>query len=99
MSEIRRKALALGQTAVELYRAWLEPAGFALGSPENPAIRGSHLALHHGEAQRIHRELEEDGRVVTDFRFPRTIRLGLAPLTTRFTDVWDAFDRLRALSY
>jgi kynureninase len=28
--------------------------------------------------------------VITDYREPDRIRYGLAPVTTRFTDVWDA---------
>jgi kynureninase len=35
--------------------------------------------------------------VVPDFRTPDRLRLGPAPLYTRFVDVWDAMDRLRAL--
>jgi kynureninase len=99
LAAIRTKAVALGELGVQLHRAWLAPQGFALGSPEEGVRRGSHLALRHADAQRIHHALARDGRVITDFRFPDTIRLGLAPLTTRFSDVWDAFDRLRALSY
>ena len=32
-----------------------------------------------------------------DFRTPDVIRLGLSPLTTRFTDVYDGLDRVRRL--
>ena len=32
-----------------------------------------------------------------DFRGPDSVRLGIAPLYTRFVDVWDAIDRLRGL--
>ena len=96
---IRAKARALGQLAVDLHHGWLAANGFVLGSPEDPAVRGSHVALRHPDAARLHGELGRRGRVVTDFRFPNTIRMGLAPLTTRFVDVWDAFDRLRELSY
>jgi kynureninase len=35
--------------------------------------------------------------VIPDFRGPDTIRLGIAPLYTRFVDVWDALDRLRGI--
>ena len=35
--------------------------------------------------------------MVPDFRGPDIIRLGVAPLYTRFTDVWDALDRLRGI--
>jgi len=77
----------------------LQPLGFTLGSPTDGRQRGSHFGLRHPDAARLHRALGAPGRVVTDFRFPDTIRMGLAPLTTRFVDVWDAFDRLRELSY
>jgi len=96
---IRDKALALGQLAMERYEAWLRPLGFVAGSPGEGQRRGSHLALCHADAQRLHRDLEHDAGVTTDFRFPNIIRFGLSPLTTRFVDVWDAIDRLRALSY
>jgi kynureninase len=34
---------------------------------------------------------------VPDFRAPDRLRLGPAPIATRFVDVWDALDRLRRL--
>ena len=33
--------------------------------------------------------------MVPDFRTPDRVRLGPAPLYTRFVDVWDAMDRFR----
>ena len=39
----------------------------------------------------------ERAGVVPDFRGPDSIRLGVAPLYTRFVDVWDALDRVRGL--
>ena len=35
--------------------------------------------------------------MVPDFRTPDRLRLGPAPLYTRFVDVWDAMDRLRTV--
>jgi kynureninase len=99
VAAIRAKAVALGTLAVQLTRAWLAPLGFALASPNSAASRGSHLALSHPDARRVHRDLLHRAAVVTDFRVPDLIRIGMSPLTTRFVDVWDAWDRLRALSY
>ena len=33
--------------------------------------------------------------VLPDFRAPNAIRLGLSPLPTDFTEVWDAMDVIR----
>jgi kynureninase len=35
--------------------------------------------------------------VIPDFREPDTIRLGAPPIYTRFTEVFDALDRLASL--
>ena len=35
--------------------------------------------------------------LLPDFRGPDSIRLGVAPLYTRFADIWDALDRVRRL--
>ena len=35
--------------------------------------------------------------MIGDYRAPDRLRLGPAPITTRFTDVWDALDTLRTI--
>jgi kynureninase len=50
----------------------------------------------HPEARMLSQRLIADG-VVVDFRTPDVIRLGLSPLTTRFTDVYDGLDRVRQM--
>jgi kynureninase len=94
---LRAKSLALTELVVERHDAWLAPLGFELGSPRDPQRRGSHVSLRHPEGWAICRALIERADVIPDFRGPDTIRLGIAPLYTRFTDVWDALDRLRRL--
>jgi len=88
------KGRALGELVVALADAWLAPHGVALASPRDPARRGSHVALAHPDAWRLTQALVDRG-VVPDFRTPDRVRLGPAPLYTRFVDVWDAMDCFR----
>ena len=94
---LREKSVAQCELIVALHDAWLDPLGFELGSPREPERRGSHVSLRHAEAWPICRALIERADVIPDFRGPDTIRLGVAPLYTRYVDVWDALDRLRKL--
>ena len=95
IERLRAKGVALTELVIELHDAWLAPLGFALASPRDAAIRGSHVSLAHPDAYRICQALISRARVIPDFRPPDRIRLGPAPITTRFVDVWDAMDRLR----
>jgi kynureninase len=97
IQRLRAKGVALTELVVELHDAWLAPLGFSLASPRDPAVRGAHVSLAHPDAYRISRALVEKAGVVPDFRPPDRIRLGPAPISTRFVDVWDAMDRLRRL--
>jgi kynureninase len=94
---LRAKSIAQTELIIALHDEWLVPLGFTLGSPRDPARRGSHVSLNHPEAWPICRALIERADVVPDFRGPDSVRLGVAPLYTRFVDVWDALDRLRGL--
>ena len=93
---LRDKGIRLTSYLIELADAWLAPFGCELASPRDPARRGSHVTLRHPEAGRISQALIRAG-VIGDFRTPDRLRLGPAPITTRFTDVWDAMDTLRQI--
>ncbi|SHN50587.1 Kynureninase [Geodermatophilus obscurus] len=88
------KGRALGDLVVALADAWLAPHGVLLASPRDPARRGSHVTLASPDAWRLTQALVDRG-VVPDFRTPDRVRLGPAPLYTRFVDVWDAMDCFR----
>ncbi|HEX2754246.1 MAG TPA: kynureninase [Candidatus Limnocylindrales bacterium] len=83
---IRAKGIALTEYAIALHDEWLAPLGFTLGSPRAAARRGSHVSVRRADARQLTRGLIEAG-VLPDFRAPDSIRLGLSPLTTSFTDV------------
>lgn len=95
IERIRAKSVSLTSYLVDLVDAVLAPLGFRLGSPRDAARRGSHVSIRHAEGYRINRALIEEMQVLPDFREPDNIRLGLAPLYTSFSDVWEAVDRLR----
>jgi kynureninase len=97
IDRLRAKGMALTSLIVDLADAWLAPLGFTVGSPRPAERRGSHVALAHPDGGRIARALRERAGVVPDFRAPDRIRLGPAPVASRFVDVWDALDRLRRL--
>jgi kynureninase len=97
VARLREKSTGLTELIAALHDAWLVELGFELGSPRDPARRGSHVALRHDRAWPICRALIERANVVPDFRDPDVIRLGLSPLYTSFAEAWDAMDRLRAL--
>ena len=96
MEAIRAKGIALTSLVVDLFDELPVGYGFVLGSPRDPLQRGNHVSLRHPEGYRIAQALIADG-VVPDFRAPDVLRLGAAPLYTRFVDVWDAFERLRRI--
>jgi len=95
LERIRRKSVRLTSYLVYLADATLAPLGFTLGSPRDPAQRGSHVSVRHPEGYRINLALIEEMNVLPDFREPDNIRLGLAPLYTSFAEVWEAVDRIR----
>jgi kynureninase len=94
---LRKKSIELCELIVALHDAWLAPLGFEIGSPRDPARRGSHISLRHPEAWPICQAMIARAGVIPDYRGPDSIRLGVAPLYTRFTDIWDALDRVRGL--
>lgn len=96
VDRIREKGVALTEYAVSLFDAWLAERGCILGSPRDPARRGAHVSIRHPDAARLCERLIAGG-VVPDFRRPDSIRFGMSPLTTSFSDVRRGLDRLRAL--
>ena len=97
LARLVAKGAALTSYAIELHDELLAPLGFSVGTPRDPRRRGSHVALRHVDAEKLCAALVERG-VLPDFRRPDSIRVGLAPLTTRFVDVWQAITVLDELA-
>ncbi|WP_213453373.1 kynureninase [Rhizomonospora bruguierae] len=94
IDRIAAKARGLGRYACDLYDAWLAPLGLTLASPRDDDRRGAHVTLHHPQAWRMCQALKA-AKVIPDFRTPDRLRLGLAPLYTRYEDVYTGLARLR----
>lgn len=97
LSRLRAKGMALTELALELADEWLVDRGFRVASPRSAPQRGSHLTLEHGDARVLCSQLADLG-VITDFRTPDRIRLGMAALTTSFTDVVRGLEALRSIA-
>ena len=49
MAALRAKSVQQSEYLIGLWAALLEPLGYTLNSPRDPARRGSHVALGHAE--------------------------------------------------
>jgi kynureninase len=88
------KGRALGDYAIALMDARCGGRGFSLLSPRDATERGSHVSFAHAQAWPICQALIAQG-IIGDFRAPDALRLGFAPLYTRFVDVWHAVEAIR----
>jgi kynureninase len=97
MDRLRAKGVALTSYLIALADEWLTQLGFTVASPRDDYRRGAHVSLRHVDAWQISLALIRE-KVIGDYRTPDRVRLGPTPITTRFTDVWDAMDRLRQIA-
>jgi kynureninase len=88
------KGQAITSLATSLFDSWLAEHGFTLASPRDASRRGAQITLHHPNAWQICQALKA-AAVTPDFRTPDRLRLGFAPLYTRFVDVYEGMRRLR----
>jgi kynureninase len=91
---IRAKSMRLTSYLIDLADAWLTPLGGTLATPRTAGRRGGHVTFRHPRAEQIVGQLAA-ANIITDYRTPDRFRLGLSPLTTRFTDVWTAVGAAR----
>lgn len=87
------KAGLLTEVFMSLARTRLGPLGFEVATPAEPERRGAQVSLRHPDGLAIVRAVADRG-VIGDFRPPDLCRFGLAPLYTRFVDLWDAVERI-----
>ena len=98
IENIQRKAGVGTNLMINLYRQWLQPLGYQLGTPERAEERGGHIILIHPEAKQIAYALRRLKNVIPDYREPGAIRLAISPLATSYEEVYEGFKRLKELT-
>lgn len=94
MDRLRAKSVAQTDYLIDLWAERLAPLGFSLNSPQEARWRGSHVSLGHADGLAIDLAMINDMQIIPDFRAPDNIRLGIAPLYTRFVDIHEAVQRM-----
>lgn len=94
---LRAKSIAQTEYLIALWEKRLQPLGFTLNSPRQAEQRGSHVSLGHPEGLRIDLSLIHEMNILPDFRAPDNIRLGIAPLYTRFEEIWQTVEALHTI--
>ena len=94
MEAVRRKSCLLTGFAVELYDSWLAPRGARLSTPRDPDQRGSHITVDHPAFRDMTPVLWERD-VIPDFRAPHGLRIGLSPLSTSFSELYEGMAAIR----
>jgi kynureninase len=97
IEKVRAKSVRQTEYLIDLREARLKDLGFSLNTPRDPNKRGSHVSFGHEEGHRIYLALINDMNVIPDFRTPDNIRLGIAPLYTSFSDIYETVTRLRKI--
>ncbi len=97
IDRLRAKSVSLTEFFINQWEEHLEGLGFALRTPRDSVLRGSHVSLSHPDSWPIDRALIEMGKVIPDFRAPDNMRFGLAPLYNSHLDVHTAVQRLRLI--
>ena len=98
MEAVRQKSCLLTAFAVELFDSWLAPRGAQLSSPRDPLQRGSHITVDHPAFREMTSVLWERD-IIPDFRAPHGLRIGLSPLSTSFSELFEGMAAIRELMH
>ncbi|MCX7784337.1 MAG: kynureninase [Meiothermus sp.] len=93
LAQVREKSLKMTDLFMELMTPLAARYSFELVTPREHALRGSQVSYRHQGGYAVMQALISQG-VIGDFRAPDIMRFGFTPLYLRFTDVWEAVQRL-----
>ena len=93
---VRAKSRLLTGYALEVADTLLAPLGVEVASPRDPDRRGGHVTLRRAGFDQVLEPLWDRG-VLPDYRRPDGLRIGPAPLSTSFDEVYRGLSTLRDL--
>jgi kynureninase len=93
---VREKSLLLTGYALDLADEWLAAYDVEVVSPRDPQRRGGHITLRKPGFEKLLDPLWESG-VIPDYRRPDGLRIGPAPLSTSFGEVYRGLSVMRSL--
>ena len=94
LTAVRDKSVSLCEEFISLVERLCPAQDLNLVSPRESAERGSQVSFSHPDGYAVMQALIARG-VIGDFRAPDIMRFGIAPLYTRYVDVFDAVAHLR----
>ncbi len=93
---VRAKSVLLTAYVIDVADRWLASRGVRVAGPRDPGRRGGHVTLSRPGFAALLPPLWESG-VIPDYRRPDGLRIGMAPLSTSFTEVHRGLTVLRDL--
>jgi len=93
---VREKSLLLTGYALDIADELLAAYAVEVVSPRDPRRRGGHVTLRRPGFEKLLEPLWESG-VIPDYRRPDGLRIGPAPLSTSFGEVYRGLSELRSL--
>jgi kynureninase len=93
---VRAKSVLLTAYVLEFADRRLAPLGVEVAGPRDPGRRGGHVTLRRAGFADLLEPLWEQG-VIPDYRRPDGLRIGPAPLSTSFAEVYRGLCTLRTL--
>ena len=87
--DVARKHESLTETLIAVLEQECGSLGVEVNSPREYAKRGGHVSFSHPGAGPVSEALLDHG-LLSSFRYPNSIRLGVSPLYHRHEDVWRA---------
>jgi kynureninase len=97
IDQIREKSVKQTDFLISLWDTYLKDLGFALKTPAESAVRGSHVSFGHTDGHRINQALRDHCSIFADFRAPDNLRIGITPLYMSYREIHAAAEALHQI--